>query len=354
MSHIDALCSSASAALGTRSAFSAVGLIGGALLLALCGCTQLKQAEAQKRAEHGQELLKQDQLEQALVEFEAAVAMEPSLAVAHSGMGVIYRRMGEYARAIECFANALRHNPNSFDDSINLAQLYHFTKRLSDAVEAYLHACDLRPGDFNAQLNLGVCYWESGDLNQAAERYQKAVEIDPDSPHPYVNLGIVLDAQGKYYEAIEAYKRALERDNHQPAILVNLAYTYLNQDRVKMAQLALEQALKLDPELPSAHEALGFCYFRSQDYPKAEEAYATALQYNPRLPNAHAFLGSINMLKFLADPTDSRLRDRALESWHRSLELSPDQPKVRQLIAKYQPKQTEPDSVLLSDTAQKH
>jgi tetratricopeptide (TPR) repeat protein len=164
-----------------------------------------------------------------------------------------------------------------------------------------------------------------------------------------VNLGVALDAQGKYYEAIRAYRAALERDSSQPLVLVNLARTYMNQDRLKMARHALEQAIRMDPQLAAGHEALGYCLFRDRDFDGAEAAYRTALEYDQRLPRAHAGLGSIHMLKYLDDRTQTDQQEQALEHWHRSLELDPDQPRIRHLIAKYTVKPDDPEQALLDE-----
>lgn len=322
------------------------------LLPILAGCAALEHRQAQLHVEKGEQLLARDDLEAALAEFEAANALDPQLAVAHSKMGIIYRRMGQYDRAIDCFANAVRFNPFCFEDTFALAQLYHFTKRLHDAVQAYLQACDLSPENFDAQLNLGVCYQQMGDCAQAVERFQQAIAIDPDRPYAYVNLGVAYDAQGKCYEAVSAYKNALERDNHQPLVLVNLAGTYMKQERLKMARNALEQAVKMDPALPAAREGLGHCLFRMQRYDEAETNYLEALAYDPRLASAHAGLGSIQMLRAFQDPHRDQLREQALEHWHRSLELNPNQPRIRRLIEKYRVHPVDPTTVLLDQSAQ--
>jgi hypothetical protein len=41
--------------------------------------------------------------------------------------------------------------------------------------------------------------------------------------------------------------------------------------------------------------------------------------------------------------------DKALEYWHRSLELNPNQPRIRTLVAKYTPRTANPQTVLLSE-----
>lgn len=320
-------------------------------LLACTGCRVVNEYRAERYVNRGEVLLTEQNLEAALAEFQAAAELDPQMAVAHSKMGLIYRRMGEYERAIEAFIEAIRRNPFSFQDTFDLAQLYHFTKRIKDAIQAYLHAVELRPDHFDAQLNLGTCYQQIGDGAQAVERYRKAIEIDPDRLHAYVNLGVALDAQGRYYEAIRAYKEALERDSRQPRVLVNLAHTYMNQDRLRMARQALEQAVRMDPKLAAAQEALGYCLFRLREFDEAEATYKQALLCDWRLPRAHAGLGSINMLRYLEDRNRRDLRDRALEHWHRSLELDPNQPRIRKLLDRYQPERRDPEEALLRESS---
>ncbi len=323
--------------------------IGAIVVLATGGCVDRTQHQAIRHIERGDAFLEEEKLEAALTEFQTAAKLAPQMAVAHSRMGVIYQRMGEYAHAVECLIEAIRIDPFSFDETFKLAQLHHVMHRLSEAIQAYLHAVELKPDDFDAQLNLGVCYQEIGDFEQAVERFHRAIGLNPDRAHAFLNLGVALDAQQKYYEAIRAYKEALEREIHQPLVLVNLAHTYMNQDRLKLARLALEQAIRLDPQFASAHETLGYCLFCMRNFADAERSYKRALAYEWRLPRSHVGLGSIDMLGFLKNRTETNLHARALEHWHRSLELDPDQPRIRKLIARYRPKYNRPEQVLLDE-----
>ena len=318
-----------------------VAICGGvfAAMIGAAGCTTFQEKvrtyQAVLRVEQGQRFLVEDDLESALAEFERAVKLDPRMAEAHSNIGEIYRRMGEVGKAIEAFKNAVYSNPYSFKDTFNLAQLYHLTRRLKDAVEVYLAAIDLAPEHYDSQLSLGVCYQQMGEGKLAVERFNKAVAIDPDRPHAYSNLGVVLDGQQKHYEAIAAYQASLERDNHQPPVLVNMANTYMNQGRLKIARATLEQAVHMDPSFAPSQEALGYCLFRLKDYDEATVAYIDALSLDSHLAKAHVGLGSIDMINYLSDKSRGALRDSAVEHWHRSLELNPDQPLVRDLLDKY-------------------
>ena len=332
-----------------RTARGGLALIATLLIPVLTGCAVVQEFHANHYVRHGEAQLVADRLEDALASFQAAAEIDPTMATPHSRMGDIFRRLGNYDAAMDAFVEALRRNPFSFDDSFKLAQVYHLMKRVADAVQAYLHAADLRPDDFDTQINLGVCYQESGDHDLAVDRFRRAIALDPTLPHGYVNLGVSLESQQKHYEAIRAYREALERDGHQPLVLINLAHVYMKQDRLKIARYGLEQAIRMEPSRAAAHEALGYCLFRMRSFDEAERAYQTALQLDWRLPRSHAGLGSINMLRYLEDTSLTDARSQALEHWHQSLELDPQQARIRDLIVRYQPKEREgAEATLLS------
>ena len=93
----------------------------------------------------------------------------------------------------------------------------------------------------------------------------------------------------------------------------------------------------MDPHLSTAHERLGHTLYRQEKLDEAVDTYERAITLNPRDGVAHAGLGVVRMTQYLADPSQAALRTEAIEHWHRSLELEPNQPKLRKLLAKYHP-----------------
>jgi hypothetical protein len=63
------------------------------------------------------------------------------------------------------------------------------------------------------------------------------------------------------------------------------------------------------------------------------------------MPQAEAGLGVVRMAMYLQDKENIELRRQAVENWHRSLELDPDQPRLRKLVRKYQLQVAETASV---------
>lgn len=321
----------------------------------LTGCTleQIRTSTANQHLTRGDAAIAGNDLDRALREFEEAVRLNPQLASGYAKIGEVHKERGDYTTAVSYLSEAVRLDPFDFKSTMSLGEVYerlaaHAADRLRQveaAIRAYLHACDLRPESFDARAHLADCYHQSGNLDAAGEQYAKAAAIDPKNASIQNNLGAVYHAQGKYYEAIRAYKASLEINTSQPIVHVNLGTTYLKQDRLSAAINSFELAIRMDPKLPVAHERLGYCRYRQGDYEAALASYTKAVELDARLADAFGGRGIVEMTLFLKNKDRSEFRNRAVEDWHRSLELEPNQPKLRALLVKYvgEKKPAEPD-----------
>ena len=315
------------------------------LLVALplcCSACVFRTQEAQAHLDRGEIALAERNLHTALAEFREAVRLNPQLPEAHEKLGHTYRQAGDLTRAADSLETAVRLDPQDFSAMFELGDVYRLLDRVSQAIRVYLLACRLEPNNFDPHFRLALCYQESGELDQAVEGYREALRIEPNNARAWFNLGAVHDVGGRHYEAIQAYKRSLECDTSQPIVLVNLATVYMNQDRFDVARRTLEAAVKMAPDLAIVHERIGFCDWRTGKNKDAEKAYRQAITISRKSPRAFAGLGVVLMNQFLDDPAQVALRDEAVESWHASLELDPNQPKLRDLIEKYRPKRERP------------
>jgi tetratricopeptide (TPR) repeat protein len=291
--------------------------------------------------------------QQALAELAKAIKSDPTLSVAHSAMGDIYRRNGDYELARRSYENACDTNPYYFKPHYNLGVTYQLladTAKIPEKVEEYLHkACDvylraivLEPKDYDTSLNLSACYFQLGKYNQAEQYCQSAIQIDGKKAAAFSNLGAIYDSQNRLYEAVKAYKEALELDVHQPKLLMNLGSTYMRQGRLDYAIKSFQTAAKEEPANSAPWEQMGACYYRLQQYDKSLEAYQKAIALNAKSADAQRGLGVVYMTQFLTDRKDSTLRDKALAAWNASLELKADQDDLKKLVEKYTPTTTPP------------
>lgn len=94
------------------------------------------------------ELYEAERYEEAIAEFQKALAMDPANSVYHCNLAVAYGERGDAERA--------------FDE--------------------YQRALALNPHDLTALLNLGYTYHEQGQNDQAQNEWQKLIEVAPNSP----------------------------------------------------------------------------------------------------------------------------------------------------------------------------
>lgn len=132
--------------------------------------------DAYQRASSGESLVEAGDLEGALAEFQAAVALNPEDADHLVWTGVVYQVLGKAEQAEVAFGAA---------------------RALFDS-------------DLEFLLSRGMKYVRIGDLDAAEADARKAIEQYPDSGWAYTLLSSVAASKGDYTAAVEALDQAAE------------------------------------------------------------------------------------------------------------------------------------------------
>jgi tetratricopeptide (TPR) repeat protein len=128
--------------------------------------------------------------------------------------GCKYMNQGELEKAIQCFDDAIKAEPNSWDVYLNRGSLYCKLKRYKEAI-ADMDAClKLNAKCTAAYINKGNILDETNDQNGAILEYGKAIKLDPEEPEAYFNRAIALakvknfaSAKADFARAAVLYKR---------------------------------------------------------------------------------------------------------------------------------------------------
>jgi type II secretory pathway component GspD/PulD (secretin) len=132
-----------------------------------------------------------------------------------------------------------------------------------------------------------------------------------------------------------APKPAVNSSSHE--VMIKVAFGYLKTGRFELAKELLTSVIQLQPGNNTAYQYLGYCYLKLQDLDKAIENYGKAIELNDNDWEAHRGLGVAYMLKAIRDD-DQALKATAVEQWHISLDIKPNQTtgdQLRKLIDKY-------------------
>ena len=170
----------------------------------------------------GNLLVKKGQMNEAIGEYQIALAIDPNLSEAHNDFG-----------------NALFHKGELDAAKIELQK-----------------ALEINPEDANAHYNLGNVFLQKGQLNEAMSQYQKALEIKPNFPDVHNDLGFALAQKGQLDEAIAEFQKALEIDPKIAQAHNNLGNALLQQGRVNDAIAQFQEALNLEPDYATAQNNL--------------------------------------------------------------------------------------------------
>jgi len=139
--------------------------------------------------EEAQRQLARHEAEAAKRLLEQAVELAPQFSTAWNNLGTIAYQTRNYARAEECFREALRQDPGSYEPLVNLGGVLVSLHKLDEAWDYNLHAVLTRPNDALANSQLGMTYLGLGSLELAEKYFRIAAGIDPTHfSHPQLFL----------------------------------------------------------------------------------------------------------------------------------------------------------------------
>lgn len=195
----------------------------------------------------------------------------------HTCLGLVYNGRGQYQQAALEFQTAINLEPTSDEAYNGLAKAYEHLNKLDEAEKTYQRVVALRPQYPRAYLNLGAFYLQQAQAAKAIEMFTRAVDLAPDSYVGYSNLGAALLYQARYAEALKPLEQSLAI---RPAFggYTNLGTAYLRVRRFADAVRAYREATKLDATQYAAWGSLGDAYYWSGDPAQAKGAYQKAVE----------------------------------------------------------------------------
>jgi len=100
---------------------------------------------AEAHNSRGSELYDNDEFDEAVREFGAAVSLVPGNAVYRTNLAVALSEMGDFGAAVREFREAIRLEPGNASAYLQLGYTYQEMHQLQDAIETWRKAIDLAP-----------------------------------------------------------------------------------------------------------------------------------------------------------------------------------------------------------------
>jgi Tfp pilus assembly protein PilF len=136
-------------------------------------------SDAKEHATRGQDLARSFKTEQALAEFELALALDPYNTQALYGRGLVYQGQNQHQQAIEDFTAASGLAPQRVEPLLARANSYLALNKAKEATADLDEAVQADPNSAQAWTVRGEAYERLGDKGKAAASYSRAVTLRP-------------------------------------------------------------------------------------------------------------------------------------------------------------------------------
>jgi tetratricopeptide (TPR) repeat protein len=256
-------------------------------LLAFERAVEINPTLSESRANLGNIYLKKGKVTQAIREYQAALDINPNDAKTHNNLGNAYMQRGSFGYAVSEYSQAISLDPNFVDGYKNLALVYIKQNRYPRAKMELEKAIYLGLADAGCYSQLGDIYSHTGDLDQAIIQYNKALSIERDFLDAHYGLAICYNKQGKIEDEIWQYKTILDIKPDMLSALVNLGNAYFGQNKYSVAIEQYKKAVILEPNEPMIYYNLGAAYSNNANYGLAVDAYLKAVAIDPGIGDAH-------------------------------------------------------------------
>ncbi len=229
----------------------------------------------------GVALEKQGRPDEAVREYQAALAADPTYAAAHTNLGFVLSNEGRFDEATAQFQAALQADADPSRVHFGLGLVFGREGRVPDATIEFQQAVALRPDWPDAHYNLGIALEHEQRLPEAISQLQQAADLDPGSAEFRFELGNALSWSGRLDNAIGQFQKSLELQPGSVECRVDLGNALARTGRLDDAIEQFRAAVQLRPDLAEVHDNLGLALGMRGRTDEAVSEFRLALKLKP-------------------------------------------------------------------------
>jgi tetratricopeptide (TPR) repeat protein len=232
--------------------------------------------------------------EDARATYEKAVDLDEKSPELHNNLAYTYQQLNQLDKAEAEYKKALDLKPaKSVSDAaqFNLASVLLLEKKYSDAIPAFEAHLKNKPDDANAIFQIGMCALQTKDYPKAKQYFEQSLKTDPKNAAALCGLGMVeYDGGGDKAKAEEYFQKSLDLNPQFYNALLYLGKKNIDEKRFNEALGFLGKGLEVNPYDAEVHFLLGKLYFSLESYTRSIKQFQDALKCDPQFPEAQAWL----------------------------------------------------------------
>jgi predicted O-linked N-acetylglucosamine transferase (SPINDLY family) len=174
----------------------------------------------------GLSLMQTGKSAEAEIIFQKVIQECPNIAEPYQLLGLVYAAREDFAKAQECFKQAVRIEPNNPAYNSNYANTLQDTWQIEESLPFYQKAIELKPDFVDAHFNMGNAFRKLQRFSEALNCYEQAKKINPQYIKCYINTAVVYEAMKQVDRAIAEISEALKFAPQSFELLGYLAVMY--------------------------------------------------------------------------------------------------------------------------------
>lgn len=223
-----------------------------------------------------------DRSEEAILNYEKALAVAPTLSEIYAPLGLAYVKNGNIARAEELLSKADAAGRSEIETEYLRGLIFFKQNKNQEALAAFNAVIARDPEHVLAHYYQAAVYDRLNQRDSSVAALKKTTEIDPGFAPAYFDLGVTYYNEGEYDHAENAYKQTVKIESGNAEAHANLASTHRQQEHFVEAnaeyKLAAEHGINNDADLFSEW---GFCLGKVNEWDKAVARLQTASEIRP-------------------------------------------------------------------------
>jgi tetratricopeptide (TPR) repeat protein len=297
------------------------------LSLALSAFAQTPAANPDQTLARALQLHQAGDLEGAVREYEAFLALRPERADIRSNLGAALARLGRYEQAIPHYRRAIKLDSRNAAIRFNLAVALYKNDQIAAAADELAQTVALQPDNRNAVLLLADCWLQTGEHKKIIALLEpKAAQYGDDPALAYL-LGTALIRDNQPDRGQVFIEKIMRRGDSAEARMM-MGTTHLQLADYASAIKEFAEAVKLNPRLPTVHSFYGRALMMTGDTERAREEFLKEVENNPNDFDANLQLGILFKKE--------QQTDEALKYFRRALQVRAGEPNARFYIASIQ------------------
>ncbi|UCE82284.1 MAG: tetratricopeptide repeat protein [Deltaproteobacteria bacterium] len=218
----------------------------------------------------GDRLYESGRMEEAVKEFQRALAIDPYNVNVGNSLGVCYAQMGRFQQAFTEFSRVAELDPNDAMTQYNLGCALLSLKQEAEAELAFNRAAELEPENATVYFQLAKLCGQQGRLAESLTHLERTVKLKPNWAQAWRLIGDCFLERGKDDEAMNGFKKALQINGQDAAALSGLAVVYgRTEANLEIALSLARRSVELEPENSLFRQRLAELLMQNQELDEA-------------------------------------------------------------------------------------